>query len=422
MRKLLTYIILLLIATPASAQAGEEVMQYLSQRHATVFSNDNTLQLLPNATIKMKALLQDLREAQHSIHMDYFALLNDSISQEVYTVLRQRASAGVEVRVIIDALGNGKRKNSLKPADIKDLRRAGIEVIIFGPPRFPWVKDILHREHRKMVIIDGHIAYTGGMNIADYYLKGKPSIGAWRDMHVRITGEVCAEFQRTFISFWNLQTGQNLRGEAYYHTLPMPPALPSLLTATGTTMGFITRTPSATSAWPYRQNSIARDTYCAAIDAARRHIQIVNPYFAPSPRLRRALRRAIERGVDVEIMISACSDINVTPRIVEHSAHRMMKLGARIHVFEGGFHHSKIMTVDDSLSIVGSINMDHRSLYCDYEDAVVVISPTAVQHLQSIYEADKHQCFPLTPETWRTRFSRSQRHKAWMATILRPFV
>lgn len=408
--------------TPATS-AAESIAEYLHDQYNVDFVPAADFQVFTHAADKYAALQEDLLRARHSIHLDYFNLRDDSISRIIFGILQQKAAEGVEVRVIIDAFGNGKSPQALHIADIRRLRRNGIDLRIFDRMHFPWVNHFLHRDHRKIVVIDGTVGYIGGMNIADYYIHGKGDIAEWRDLHLRLTGPAVGQLQRIFISFWNAQTKEGLHGPQYY-----PAALPSASSdtadETGRTplAGVVNRTPSKANDWPVRNNRIARDATRKAIDAAQHQIQIVNPYFAPSAMIRKALRRALRRGVNVELMISAQSDVRLTPRAVEHCAYKLMKHGARVFVYEPGFHHSKVMTIDDETAYVGSVNLDHRSLYSDYECNLMVIDKALVRDLQDIFNADKARSFQLTPETRKTRFSRGKRIRGRLATIFRPLL
>ena len=403
--------------------ASQTIAEFLHTNYDVRFQEVNDFQVFTHAADKYAALQADLLRARHSIHFDYFNLRDDSISRVVFGILQQKAAEGVEVRVIIDAFGNGKSPQALHLADIRRLQRSGIDLRIYDRMHFPWLNHFLHRDHRKIVVIDGNVGYIGGMNIADYYIHGKKEIKEWRDLHLRLTGPAVSELQRTFINFWNDQTDEGVHGTSYYQpAFEAPTGSTSVGTNPVALAGVINRTPSHANDWPIRNNRIARDAARKAIDAARSHIQIVNPYFAPSPMIRRALNRALRRGVRVELMISAQSDVRITPRAVEHCAYKLMKNGAEVYVYEPGFHHSKVMTIDDTVSYVGSVNLDHRSLYADFECNLMVIDPSLTASLQGIFNADKARSFRLTPETRKTRFTRGRRIRGRLATIFRPLL
>jgi len=272
------------------------------------------------------------------------------------------------------------------------------------------------------VVIDGLIAYTGGMNVADYYIKGKQEFGEWRDIHCRVEGDAVDELQKIFINFWNKVTRQNIHGTEYYSgSSSWQESFKSLQTDTCSTagkklIGVVNRVPHATG-------RIIHDTFLKSIEMAQKKIQIINPYFTLCRHIRRALRKAIQRGVDVQIMVSSKSDIPITPRIVEHNAHRLMKKGANVWFYEGGFHHSKIMMVDSIYSFVGSANLNSRSLSFDYECNLLIADPPSTTLLQDIFEQDKKaHCWQLTPVSWKKMFTKKRRFATWFWQFLTPFV
>ena len=180
-------------------------------------------------------------------------------------------------------------------------------------------------------------------------------------------------------------------------------------------VGIINREPRTT-------NRVMRYFYVSAIDAARDSIRIVNPYFTLIPSVTKALKRALRRGVKVELMISAKSDIPLTPDCAFYNMHRMMKHGAHVWLYQPGFHHSKIMMVDGRFCTVGSTNLDARSLRFDYEEnAVIIDRPTTLQ-LDQMFDRDKQQSVYLTPDTWNQFRNRWQKFRGWFAHLLQPFL
>lgn len=415
MRRIVLVLLLIITSTLGlSAQSDSVVARYLEDNYNVRFTSGNDFDVLPSGREKFAMMEEDLRQAQHSVHMDYFEIRHDSISQVILGILTERAAAGVEVRLIIDDFGNSKGESTLTRKQVREYEEKGLQIEIYKPMTLPLFHYPFFRDHRKIAVIDGKIGYIGGMNVSDQYVRGRSDVPEWRDMHLRVKGEAVAELQRVFIDTWNRVRPDSLQGEQYYRTT---------FNEGTASVGVVNRTPSEVSHWPNKSNRIARDAIVAAIDAAERHIQIVNPYFCPPPLVRKALRRAIERGVRVEIMVSYISDIKITPRIVDHSVHRMMKHGAEVYYYQGGFHHSKVMTVDDKVSFVGSVNFDYRSLYTDYECSLMILDAATTQRLQQVFERDKvKRCFRLTPATWKSRFSAGRRFASWLCTILRPVV
>jgi cardiolipin synthase len=173
---------------------------------------------------------------------------------------------------------------------------------------------------------------------------------------------------------------------------------------------------------PHVTNKIMRRFYIQAIDDAQDSIRIINPYLTLIPSISKALKRAIKRGVKMEIMVSAKSDIPLTPDVVYRNAHKLMKRGATIWLYKPGFHHSKIMMVDGLYCTVGSTNLDARSLKCDFEENAVIIDPATTRELDDMFWRDKQQSFLLTPETWNQFRTRTQKFVGWFGHLLQMFM
>ena len=397
------------------------MVQYLSREFDVTFTDNNRIVLFKDGKEKFADLFAAVRQARHSIHLEYFNFRNDSVSRELFTLLIAKAAEGVKVRALFDGFGNSSNNRPLLKSHLDSLRHSGIEIYEFDPIRFPWVNHVLHRDHRKIVVIDGLVAYTGGMNVADYYITGKPEFGEWRDIHCRVEGDVVAQLQGVFINFWNKVTRQEVSGPEYYpgerNARELFDSLPPDTDATAgkKRIGLVNCDPS-------QKPRIIHDTFVRAIDHAEEQILIVNPYFTLCRHIKRALKRAARRGVDIQIMVSAKSDIPVTPRIVEYTVHKLMKSGAKIYFFEGGFHHSKIMMVDRRYTFMGSANLNSRSLSFDYECNLLVADTCSTNHLIDIFNHDRdHRCYRLTPERWK-QMSKWKRFKGWLFHYLTPFV
>ncbi len=385
------------------------------------FSYNNKVVLLESGAKKFKDLFEAIRNAKKTIHLEYFNFRNDSIARALFSLLAERASAGVKVRALFDGFGNDSNNKPLRKKDLKLLRSRGIEIYEFDPLRFPWINHALHRDHRKIVVIDGMIAYTGGMNVADYYINGKPEFGDWRDMHMRIEGDAVSTLQGIFLKIWNKVTRQNIQGtDLYPGTKEAATFFPTLIPDSCSTAG--NKMLAVINREPITSPRIVRETFLEAINSAQTQIQLINPYFTLNNQIKNALKRAIDRGVDVQIMVSEASDIPITPRVVDYNAKMLMKEGAAIYYYQGGFHHSKIMMIDSLYSFVGSANLNSRSLAYDYECNVLIIDKETTKNLQTVFERDKTtRCYRLTPEIWKQR-SQWEKFQAWIYHFLKPFI
>lgn len=400
-------VLFLLFLTTASVKAFVVVsdtilLEFLAEAGAPI-TCDNVIKLLPSGKEKFDDMFAELRKARHHIHMEYFNFRNDSIATELFTILAHKAMEGVEVRLLFDAFGNASNNQPLKKKHLKAIRKSGIEIVKFDPINFPYINHVFHRDHRKIVVIDGQVAYTGGMNVADYYIEGLPEIGPWRDMHMRIEGGAVQDLQDIFLIIWNKQTEQNIDGEVYY---PHPREFGEV------TVAIVDREPKVSP-------KLLRRTFVESIRAAEHSIQIVNPYFVPTRSIKKELKKALKRGVHVEIMISSKSDIGFTPDAGFHIARQLMKKGAEVYMYDAGFHHSKIMMIDDAFCTVGSANLDSRSLRYDYETNAFIFDEGVTAELTDMFEADKEHSTVMTDEYWKSR-SRWKRFVGWFAHLFTP--
>lgn len=409
MRQVLFIILFVFSIGSVRGQASSDtiVMNYLQQTGVPVTCN-NEVKLLMTGHDKFIDLFQTIRQAKHHIHLEYFNFRNDSIANSLFDLLAEKVKEGVEVRAMFDAFGNWSNNKPLKKRHLKSISDRGIEIVKFDPINFPWVNHAIHRDHRKIVVIDGKIGYTGGMNIADYYINGLPKIGKWHDMHIHLEGDAVRYLQGIFLTMWNRETGQHIGGPAYF------PDVPQFPDSVAEEIAIVDRTPRETP------RSISH-AYTASIRAAQKNIRIVNPYFVLTKSIRKAIKSALKKGTEVEIMIPSVSDIYFTPEASFYIVHKLMKKGAKIYLFNGGFHHSKIMMVDSTFCTVGTANLNSRSLRYDYETNAFIFDPTTTHQLNEMFERDKQNSTLLTPEVWKER-SAWKKFVGWVGNLLTPFL
>ena len=374
-----------------SLHATEQATRQALHALGVPFYENCGVRLLPTAEEKFDALFEDIRHAWQYIHLDYFKFQDDSICSELFLLLGRKVDEGVSVRVIFDAVGNQFSDLPLRNEMLDSLRNRGIQIYAFDRMRFPWVQHLVHRNHHKIAVIDGACVYTGGMNVADYYLHGKPAVGEWRDMHIRLTGPIVGGYEHIFEVMWYDVSGEIL-------------AYPSVSTeGSNLEMALVSRMPR-------QQPENMREALAAAIDGADELIQIVNPYSTLTRTVRRALYRALRRGVRIEYMVSYKGDAHITQNVQAIEMHKLMKRGAQIYYYQGGFHHGKVMIIDNRYCCVGTTNMDGRSLRNDYEVTAFIFDQATSLKLQEIFLRDvREHCFLLTPDVWQERFSKRER-------------
>lgn len=409
-KKVLTLALLMLSTLLCLGENSAERTKRDFQRLGLSVYEGNTTRILPTAEIKFRDLFEAVDEAKEYILLDYFKFQQDSICGLLIEKLRHKASEGLQVYVLFDSFGNHDSDFPLSDTLQASIQKSGVNIAAFDPVRFPWINHLMHRNHHKIAIIDGKMVYTGGMNVADYYLHGKPKVGKWRDMHIRMDGPIVQAYEELFWKMWEKeQTPSPLprKGEC----LPSP-----MGEVGGGSVAFASR-------WPKETPKIMRQTYSIAIDNADHLVQIVNPYAMLFGEVRAALRRALERGVRVQFMVSTKSDGKVNDDVIGLEMRKLMKRGAEVYYYGDGFHHSKVMMIDSLFCTVGTTNLDARSLCFDYEVNAFIFSPTTTHELQQIFYDDIEKSSTLlTPEVWKERFPLRRRIRSRILSISKRFL
>lgn len=394
-------------------QSSDSIVKHYLLGEGIKISDNNYINILESGREKFTDLFNEIRKAKKFVHLEYFNFRNDSIAGALFELLAQKVKEGVKVRALFDDFGNWSNNQPLRNVDLKKIRQMGIEIKKFDPIKFPWVNHVFHRDHRKIVVIDGKVGYTGGMNVADYYINGLPKIGTWRDIHMHIEGNAVDELQKIFLTMWNKATHQDIGGEEYFPIKNTDSvACDSSQMDYNVQMGIVDRCPR-------KSPDLLRRSFVEMINASQRTLRIVNPYFVPTSSIRKALARAVKRGVNVEIMMSAKADIPFTPDAALYILHKLMKKGAKIYLYYGGFHHTKVMTADDRFCTVGTANLNSRSLRYDYEDNAFIFNRGVTAKLNNLFESDVKDCVPLNRAYWKKR-SVWKKFVGWFAHLFTP--
>ena len=392
----------------SKSKSDSTIIEYLKEYGIQTTTN-NEVKILKSGHEKFIDLFKDIKKAKHHIHLEYFNFRNDSIANALFDLLAKKAEEGVEIRALFDSFGNSSNNKPLKKKHLKAIRAKGIEIEEFDPIRFPWINHAFRRDHRKIIVIDGEIGYTGGMNIADYYINGLPKIGEWRDIHIRMEGNAVECLQDIFLDMWNETTNQNIQGEKYY-----PYSNEKIKVINNKKIAIVDRNPK-------KDTKGMRRTLAKAIESAENKVQIINPYFTPTRIIKRAIKNALGKGVKVEIMIPGKSDIPFSPDASMYIANSLRKKGADIYIFNGGFHHSKIMMIDSLYCSVGSANLNSRSLRCDYEVNAFIFDQETTDELIQIFSEDQKDSTLLTKEIYKDR-GLWKKFISWFAHLFTPFL
>lgn len=375
-------------------------------RDSLSFLSLNQVTLLTNGEQKFPEALRALENAQHSIHIQYYIYEDDTIGNQIRDILIRKAKAGVKVRFIYDDFGS----NGLKKKFIQPLKEAGVEV-------YPFYKIYLvifasrlnYRNHRKLIIIDGHIAFTGGINVSDKYINTHPGNQLyWRDTSVKIEGPAVLNLQYHFLADWNFCSDQHLKPNR--ELFPVPLRKPS----------FTTLTQIAVSGPDYPMPDIML-SYFTAITNANEKVYLTTPYFIPNNSIYDALKKAALSGCDVRLLVPGVSDSKLVNAASQSYYEPLLECGVKIYLYRKGFVHAKTLIVDNTLSIVGSSNIDFRSFELNFELNTIMYDHAFCTGMTEVFLHDIEDAEEILLASWRQR-SRSRQFFEKLARLLSPLL
>lgn len=362
---------------------------------SSIYSDNNAIRVFTVGADKFRSLKEDLRAAGKSIYLQYYIFMDDHIGTEIAEILKERARAGVEVKVMYDHIGSFSTKNAFW----RDMEAAGVDTHPFFRVNFPQLANRINwRNHRKMVIIDNRIGYIGGMNIADRYDSGADGGTPWRDTHFRVEGDIVESLLFSYIVDWNFL--KQPRPMEYPKTEPIP-----LNTHVG--MQLVTSGPLG------RWDNLAL-VYLKAISMARKCIYIQTPYFLPTDVLQRALEMAALSKIDVRVMIPRNSDSQMLQFASFSYVTQCLKAGIKVYLYNPGMLHAKGMIIDHDLVTAGSTNFDFRSFENNFECNLLIYDDDLNREMRDIFFRDMGQCTKLNYETWKKR---PMPQRAWESVV-----
>lgn len=323
------------------------------------------------------ALLAEIAQAKHHIHIDTYIFEDDPLGYLVSDALIERAEAGVEVRVIYDDVGCWK----VPSAFFERMREAGVDVHAFMPVKFPaFTSRVNYRNHRKLCVIDGRTGFIGGMNIALRYIKGNGR-QAWRDTHLRIRGGAVYGIQSAFLVDWYFVDRTLISDRVYYPEVPKRIVNDCLAQ-------IVTSNPTSES--PEMMHG-----YVSILHNAKQYVYMTTPYFLPTEPVLFAMRTCAQSGVDVRLMIPMQADAKVVKWASSSYVMQAADDGVKIYLYQAGFNHSKLLICDDSLCSCGSTNIDFRSFENNFEANAFFYDRDMALRLKQVFERDLEHCVPL---------------------------
>ena len=335
----------------------------------------NGIDLLSTGEDAYRAMIDLILQARRSIHLSTLILAGDEVGTEIVARIAEKARAGVEVRVLVDALFRFRTPRRL----LRMLRAAGARTAWFMPLwHLPFRGHANLRLHRKALVVDGQTALVGGMNIAREYMGPVPLAGRWVDLAALVAGPAVADVSRVFLADWHFASGESLEVQA-----PAGARGNSIVEVVGS--------------GPDAPSDLLYDAFLSSVFAARRRFWIATPYFVPDDALTRALVIAAKRGVDVRVLVPARSNHLSADLAGASYLRQVAESGVRVARFRKGMLHAKLILVDEALAVLGSANFDMRSLFLDYEIALFLSRAEEVAVLSRWYEAVLADCDGLAP-------------------------
>ncbi|HTI57523.1 cardiolipin synthase [Mucilaginibacter sp.] len=366
-------------------QKHKKLALYLLNDGMSPLTGGNQVKLLINGENKFPEVLECIKNAKHHIHIQYYIFEDGNIGEEIKNALVLKAREGVDVRFIYDDFGSRSIRREL----VDELKDAGVQAYPFYKVHFILLANrVNYRNHRKIIIIDGCVGFTGGINVSDRYVN-KPGQLFWRDTHVKIAGPGVYYLQYLFICDWNFCSGKRLKLEKdFFCTQPV--------TGGKATVQIAASGPD--SDFPSLMFSMAQ-----TIGLAEKELLITTPYFIPGSNIMDALHVAAMSGVKIKILVPDKSDSGLVNAAARSYYGELLDAGVEIYMYQKGFVHAKTMVSDGQLCIVGTANMDHRSFELNFEVNSMIYDTATAEELRNVFYDDIKDAKKINPATWKRR-------------------
>jgi cardiolipin synthase len=380
----------------ASAVASAQFHYEVSNLPGPTVLDGNRIKELQNGAESFPAMLAAIRGARTSVDFETYVDWSGFISRAFASALSERARAGVPVHVLVDAIGGARMKDSV----VNEMKGAGVEFHFFHPLHWWTLDRINNRDHRKILVVDGKVGFTGGIGIADEWSGDARRPDHWRDMQFQVEGPAVAQMQAVFESNWMLVTGHVLYGPAYFPKLPPAGQASAQMIASS----------------PDDGSGNMQLMYLLAISAANKSIDLEASYFIPGDLIRRALKAALKRGVRVRIIVpGAHVDSSIVHAASQAQWGSMMAAGAHIYRYQPSLFHCKMMIVDGYLTMVGSANFDNRSFRLNDEANLNIYDAGFAGEMTKVFEQDLARSRETTLAQWRNR-PWTRKAKDWLSS------
>ena len=368
-----------------------------------VFS-DTTQQYFPLGEYMHEKLLEDLKTAEKFIFMEYFIIEEGIFWDSILDILKQKAAAGVEVRVVYDDIGC---MLTLPGNYGKILTDFGIDAIPFSKLKGNADSEFNNRSHRKITVIDGRVGYTGGVNLADEYINQKELFGHWKDVGLRLEGEAVRELTKLFLINYGINVKKLPEAKHDYfpeYSVEEP--------------GYLI--PFGDGPQPIYERRVGKNVLLNMINSATRSFLAMSPYLIPDNELCSALENAALRGVTVKLILHGIPDKWIVKELARSNYQRLLAAGVALYEYTPGFVHAKCYLADEEVAMVGTINLDHRSLVHNFENGVWMYGCSCIDDIRTDFAATQEKCVRITPDN--TRWTLVQRFIRSVAKVFAPMM
>ena len=368
------------------------------------FTTNNKVDIFVDGNEKFERLIKDIENAKDHIHLEYFIIKDSDIGQKIKNLLIKKSKENVKIKILYDDVGCWRFW--FHREFFNEMKSHGIEIVPFLPTKFPIIGGKLnYRNHRKIVVIDGRVGYTGGINIGDEYMGKNKKFGYWRDTHIRIEGTSVYMLQMTFLIDWYYNTKEVLLNTNYF---------PRLNNFGNSMIQVVASGPD--SDW-----EAIHYAYFLAICQAKKSIYIETPYFIPDESILRALKSAALSGVDVRIIFPKIADHKIVNIASYSYFDDILKSGGRVYLYEKGFIHSKVIIIDNSIASTGSANMDLRSFMLNFEINAFIYDRKVIDLMKEDYFEDMKNSKEINKDEFKNR-SIVQKSKESVARLFSPIL
>ncbi len=372
------------IKSPGAAPACPLLSTLIENTSNMPIQYRNTAKVLTNGPLTFREIIKALKTAKHHIHAEYYIIRDDKLGRKIRDVLIEKAKTGVEVKVLYDGVGSLQ----LSTAFFEPLKKAGGEVAVFLPLKFPFLDyRTNYRNHRKLLIVDGKIGFLGGLNIGDEYLGRSKAFSFWRDTHIKLKGDAVYSLQAIFLQDWACAVGRSINCVHYFPPHDIDNLKPIQIVAS-----------SPDSKWNSMQN-----LYMRLVTMAQNKLYITTPYLIPDEGLLTALKVSALSGVDVRILVPGIPDKRIVHWASRSYYQELMEAGIRIFEYKRGFIHAKVVQADNRIASVGTANLDIRSLHLGYEVNAVIYDDGIVKTLEEDFFRDLKHTVEIKPNMWEKR-------------------